>query len=88
MNLLGESTQDLNYIKTEHQSSDIYVMHWMNETHKMQQKTVVLAPSVSAELLHGVKMILGRLLYVSNNSQKIEVLWSTWSPRNNLISVI
>ena len=46
----------------------------MNETHKMQQKTVVLAPSVSAELLHGVKMVLGRLLYVSNNSQKIEVL--------------
>ena len=46
----------------------------MNETHKMQQKTVVLALSVSAELFHGVKMILGRLLYFSNNYQKIEVL--------------
>ena len=60
----------------------------MNETLKMQQKTVVLAPSVSSKLLHGVKMILGILLYFSNNSQKIEVLWATLNPKNNLISVI
>lgn len=54
----------------------------------MGQKTIVLAPSVYSELLHGVKMILGRLLYFSNNSQKIEVFWSTLSLKNNLISVM
>ena len=54
----------------------------------MQQGTVVFSPTVCSHWLFGVKMILGRLLYSSNNSQKIEVLWSSLSPKNNLISVM